>query len=97
MTCSEKKIVAKSYQGADFYFCFTTMDGIPCVVITLKTLWDQHERWDDQSRARKLLPSYIFAELQESLFEYTGPRSLARGWLIQAGFIENLDVVLGED
>lgn len=82
---------------SDFYFwIYKDEEGfVPCgyiVVVTLKKLWDREGIWDDSGAAIEVVPTGFF-ELQESEFEYFGSETAARQALLDAGFIENADIM----
>jgi hypothetical protein len=76
---------------SDFYFAFLDGPDGPCVVVTPKKLWDSEGCWSDESEADDVLPPG-FARLMESVYEYEGPRDRARARLLEAGYVENLEL-----
>lgn len=85
-------------KAADFYFYQLNTEEFfstdPCFVITPKKLWDKKHQWDDRGGRvpRKILPEGFY-EAMEAVYEGTGSVSKCRQQLLDAGFIENPNLV----
>ena len=82
-------------KGRDYYFAIAKATELMTgyfVVITPKKMWDKENRWDDTSGPIACLPTGFY-ELQESMYEYTGSESKAKQVLLNAGFIENNNIL----
>jgi hypothetical protein len=82
---------------SDFYFWIRPdRDGLTVngytVIIVPKELWDSEGIWDDSGDVPDCLPTG-FIDLMESEYEYFGSRNAARQSLLDAGFIENQDII----
>jgi len=91
------KIRGGAMKPSDFYFWIykDEEDIVPCgyiAVVTLKDLWDRDGVWDDTSASIQVVPTGFY-EIMDSQFEYFGTFGAARQALLDAGFIENDDIM----
>jgi hypothetical protein len=82
-------------KGSDFYFAHAEDELIEGGVYTIvpKKYWDKNKRLLDENQiAADLLPNGFF-ELSEGMYEYDGKSNEGKELLINAGFIENSELI----